>query len=65
MSNGFSDKIKGTGNKLKGEVKESVGRNTNDPSLQAEGKRDQVKGKAQEKIGDAKESISNRMDNRK
>lgn len=65
MSNGFTDKIKGTGNKLKGEVKESVGRNTNDPSLQAEGKRDQVKGKAQEKIGDVKEDISNRMDNRK
>ena len=65
MSNGFTDKVKGSGNKLKGEVKESIGRNTNDPSLQAEGKKDQVKGETQEKVGDVKKKITNIMDHRK
>ncbi|MGN7476674.1 CsbD family protein [Solibacillus silvestris] len=62
MSNAFSDKLKGAGNKLKGEIKESLGSRTDDPLLQAEGKRDQLKGEAQEKIAEAKEKISNKMD---
>ncbi|AWE08081.1 CsbD family protein [Lysinibacillus sp. 2017] len=63
MSSGFSDKLKSTGNKIKGEVKETVGEKTNDPKLQAEGKLDQLKGEAQEKIADVKEAISDKFNN--
>lgn len=31
----LSDKMKGAGNKLKGEAKESLGKATNDPQLRA------------------------------
>lgn len=55
-----SDNLKGFGNKVKGEVKKSVGKATNDPKLQAEGKLDQLKGEAQVKIADVKASISNK-----
>lgn len=61
MSSGFSDKLKGTGNKTKGEVKEAVGEKTNDPKLQAEGKLDQLKGETQEKITRVKEVISRKI----
>lgn len=61
MSSGFSDKLKSTGNKVKGEVKESVGNATNDPKLQAEGKLDQLKGEAQEKLAEVKENVSNKI----
>lgn len=62
MSSGFSDKLKATGNKIKGEVKETIGEVTNDPKLQAEGKADKLKGAAQEKVGEVKEAISNKLD---
>ena len=62
MSSGLGDNLKGAANKLKGEVKESVGNATNDPKLQAEGKADQTKGTIQEKIGEVKEAISNKID---
>lgn len=65
MSSGFSDKLKSTGNKLKGEVKEAVGNKTDDPKLQAEGKLDQLKGAAQEKIADVKEKISDKFNKEK
>ena len=65
MSSGISDKLKSTGNKLKGEVKEAVGNQTDDPKLQAEGKLDQLKGAAQEKIAEVKEKISDTLTNDK
>lgn len=61
MSSGFSDKLKATGNKLKGEVKEAIGNATDDPKLQAEGKADKLKSSAQEKFGEVKETISNKL----
>ena len=62
MSNGFTDKLKGAGNKIKGEVKEEIGKNTNDPSLQLDGQRDQLKGEAQERVADVKDKITNKID---
>lgn len=64
MSSGLSDNLKAAGNKLKGEVKEAVGKATNDPKLQAEGKIDKVKGSAQEKFADTKEKISDKFNNK-
>lgn len=61
MSSGFSDKLKAAGNKIKGEVKETIGEATNDPKLQAEGKVDKLKGAAQEKVGDVKEAVSKKL----
>ena len=65
MGSGFSDDLKATGNKLKGEAKEAVGNATNDPKLQAEGKLDKAKGFVQEKLGDIKEAISDKLDGKK
>lgn len=62
MSNGFTDKLKGASNKIKGEVKEEIGKNTNDPSLQVEGQRDQLKGETQERVADVKDKITTKID---
>lgn len=51
---GFSDKLKGTVSKAKGEVKDQIGNATDDPKLQRDGKVDKVKGKAQDALGDIK-----------
>ena len=53
--NSFSDKVKGTVNKAKGEAKDQVGNATDNTKLQAEGKLDKVKGEVQEKIGEVKD----------
>ncbi|MBN9621271.1 MAG: CsbD family protein [Actinobacteria bacterium] len=53
---GLADKAKNTVEKAVGEVKEAVGKHTDDRDLQAEGKKDQVKGdlkNAGEKVKDA------------
>lgn len=54
MSNS-SDKVKSTVNKIKGEAKDQIGNATNDPALQAEGKKDKLKGKTQEEISKLKD----------
>ena len=58
--NGLSDKLKGAGNKTKGEVKDEFGKVTDNTKLQAEGKFDKAKGEVQEKIGETKDKYSNR-----
>ncbi|SFE52236.1 Uncharacterized conserved protein YjbJ, UPF0337 family [Paenibacillus algorifonticola] len=57
-TNGLGDKIKGKVNQVKGEIKDQIGKATNNESLQGEGKLDKVKGIAQEKIGELKNKIS-------
>lgn len=52
---GFSDKVKGATNKVKGEAKDQYGNLVGDAKKQAEGKWDKLKGNAQEKVGDAKD----------
>lgn len=51
----FSDKVKSTVSKVKGEAKDQLGNLNNDPDLQAEGKMDKLKGHVQEGIGKLKE----------
>jgi uncharacterized protein YjbJ (UPF0337 family) len=54
-NNGLSDKIKSGVSKVKGEVKDQIGNATDNPRLQAEGKKDKLKGEVQEKIGELKD----------
>lgn len=53
----LSDKMKGAGNKLKGEAKESLGKATNDPQLRAEGRLDRLRGEAQEEVAEMKDNL--------
>lgn len=59
-NNGFSDKVKGTVNKIKGETKDQIGNASNDASLQAEGKFDKIKGEVQQKVGEMKQNFEDR-----
>lgn len=51
------DRIEGAGKKMKGDVKETVGRATGDQKLQSEGAMDKVKGKVQNAIGGIKDAL--------
>jgi len=50
------DHAKGAGNKVKGAIKEAVGKATDDKSLQNEGRGDRAKGHAQTIVGDVKDA---------
>jgi uncharacterized protein YjbJ (UPF0337 family) len=53
---GLMDKARNAAQKMMGETKETVGQQTNDPNMEAEGKKDQVAGdlkNAGEKAKDA------------
>ncbi|HYG87930.1 MAG TPA: CsbD family protein [Azospirillum sp.] len=51
------DRVEGSGTKLKGDVKETVGQATGDQKLQSEGAMDKIKGKIQNAIGSVKEAL--------
>ncbi|RFU61054.1 CsbD family protein [Peribacillus glennii] len=51
----FSDKVKSTVNKVKGEAKDQAGNAKGDPGLQAEGKMDKLKGRMQDGINKLKD----------
>lgn len=57
MSDGMSDKIRGTYEEKKGEVKQAVGEATDDDRLKAEGMLDEAKGKAERFLGDIKDKV--------
>ena len=48
---------RGCGEKIKGSVKETVGKATGDAKLEAEGKADKVEGKVQNAIGGLKDAL--------
>jgi len=54
MSDNDSEKLKGTGQNIKGKLKEGFGNLTNDPALANEGRAEQVVGN--ERVEDAKAS---------
>ncbi len=54
---GSGDKLKGVGNKLKGALKQALGKDTNDPDLVAEGEADRAKGKTQQVVGTVKNAV--------
>lgn len=55
MKSSTEDKIKGTKDKVKGNIKEGVGKLTGNKDLEQEGKEDKFKGKTKKKIGEIKE----------
>ncbi len=60
---GTGDKIDNKADVLKGKVKETAGRTSDDPQLEAEGKGDQAKGhvkQAGEKVKDAVKDVTQR-----
>jgi len=48
--------IKGAADKVKGAVKDALGKMTGDKKMQVEGKFDKAKGAAHEALGDAKDT---------
>ena len=54
MKQSTKDAAKGTYHDVKGTVKETVGRATNNPDLEAEGQAEKIGGKIQKKIGQVK-----------
>ncbi len=62
-SRGAANSIEGSGDSLKGHVKDGVGGLTGDSSLQAEGKLDQLKGKVKDLLGDTQRGLAD--DNRR
>jgi uncharacterized protein YjbJ (UPF0337 family) len=50
------DRIKGSANQTKGEIKEAVGRATGDTKLKAEGTMDKATGKVQSAVGGLKDA---------
>ncbi len=51
------DRIAGAVKKIKGSIKETVGKVTGDAKLEAEGKADKVEGKVQNAIGGLKDAL--------
>jgi uncharacterized protein YjbJ (UPF0337 family) len=56
------DRVEGTADKLKGNLKESAGDVSNDRDLQDEGQADQVKGAGKDTVGKAKDAASDLLD---
>ncbi len=57
-----TDKIKGMANEAVGNVKQGIGKATNDPKLHAEGVAQERKGEAQQTVGKAKDAVKNTID---
>ena len=57
-----SDKVKGMANEAVGNVKQGVGKATDNDKLRAEGKAQELKGEAQQAIGKTKDAIKKGVD---
>ena len=57
---GTRDRAEGTGNELKGRVKQGIGGLTGDREQQSEGMADETKGNIQQGIGDIKDKLSDK-----
>ncbi len=57
------ERIKGAADKVKGAVKDTVGKVTGDTKMQAEGKLDKAKGSARNAVGDVKDAARDATDN--
>jgi uncharacterized protein YjbJ (UPF0337 family) len=56
-----TDKLKAAGNKIAGNVKEAVGRATDNERLEAEGQAQQLKGTAQDVKGSVKGALGDKI----
>jgi uncharacterized protein YjbJ (UPF0337 family) len=57
-----TDKIKGVTNEAVGNVKQGIGKATDNDRLRAEGKAQEIKGEAQQAVGKAKDAVKNIVD---
>ncbi|WP_095108124.1 CsbD family protein [Pseudomonas sp. Irchel 3E20] len=57
-----SDKVKGMANEAVGNVKQGVGKATDNDKLRAEGKAQELKGEAQQAVGKTKDAIKKGVD---
>lgn len=57
MKESTSDKAQGKFHQLKGKLKQTVGKVTNDPDLEGEGIGEQIGGKIRSKIGEVKKVL--------
>lgn len=57
-----SDKIKGAANEAAGNVKQAVGKATDNKRMEAEGFAQERKGEAQQAVGKAKDAVKNAVD---
>ena len=58
----YSDKIKGLANEAAGNVKQAVGKATDNEKLRAEGFVQERKGEAQQAVGEAKDTVKKAVD---
>lgn len=56
------DKVKGMANEAVGNVKQGVGKATDNSKLQAEGKAQELKGEAQQAVGKTKDAVKKGVD---
>ena len=56
------DKVKGMANEAVGNVKQGVGKATDNDKLRAEGKVQEKKGEAQQAVGNAKDAVKKVVD---
>ena len=56
------DKIKGMANEAVGNVKQGVGKVTDNDKLRAEGKAQEIKGEVQQSVGEAKDAVKKGVD---
>ncbi|HDS1736192.1 CsbD family protein [Pseudomonas sp. BP8] len=54
---GTKDKVKGMANEAAGNIKQGVGKVTDNDKLKAEGKAQEVKGEVQQKVGEVKDAV--------
>jgi uncharacterized protein YjbJ (UPF0337 family) len=55
---GTKDKVKGMANEAVGNIKQGVGKATDSPKMQAEGKLQEKKGEAQQTVGKVKDAVT-------
>ncbi|WP_095153895.1 MULTISPECIES: CsbD family protein [unclassified Pseudomonas] len=54
---GTKDKVKGVANEAVGNIKQGVGKATDNDRLRAEGKAQELKGEAQQAVGKVKDAV--------
>lgn len=54
------DRVAGAANKVKGSIKEGVGKALGDAKLQTEGKADKIEGKVQNALGGLKDAVKDK-----
>lgn len=57
MKDSTTEKIEGTGHKVKGAIKEKVGHATSNPDIESAGQAEKIAGKVQKKVGDVKKVV--------